>query len=263
VDSRARAVVQRADEEEAMMKTSRISGAMLFAALVAGPAQAGEKEAKALVERAIKAHGGEAALKRAAVCQRVDTGTRASAARDIQFTSKVTCSLPERVRLEIEADKRLLTVIVLDGDRGWQRTSGPAAPMSRTFHKEVREEAYVWWVATLVPLLRSRGFTLDTVAQIKVDGEPAAGVLVKRKGHADTRLYFLKRTGLLVRVERRATEAGVPVDKAYVYAGHRSFDGVMLHTKETILVNGKKHTQLTISDYRFPSKPDARLFGRP
>src|SRR5262249_7453098 len=131
--------------EGLMMKTSRIIVVALVAgAVLAGRARGGEKEARALLERAIKAHGGEAALKKARVCKRVDTGTQASGARDIPFVSKVTRSLPGRVRLEIEVDKKIQTVIVLDGDKGWQRGSGPSAPMTRVRQKEVREEAYVW-----------------------------------------------------------------------------------------------------------------------
>jgi hypothetical protein len=246
-----------------MMKTSRLFAALLLAGSLAAPAQASEKEAKALVERAIKVHGGEAALKKALVCKRVETGTLASAARDIPFTSKVTRSLPDRVRLEFDIDKRLQTVIVLDGDRGWQRDSGPAAPLSPTRRREVREDAYVWWITTLVPLLSAPGFKLDTAPEVQVNGEPAAGVKVVRKGYADTTLYFLKRNGLLVKAERRATEAGLSVDKVYLYASHRNFDGVTLHGKETILINGKKYAEVTLSDYSFPAKIDAKVFGRP
>ena len=76
----------------------------------------------------------------------------------------------------------------------------------RTRVKEVREEAYVWWLATLTPLLKE-GFTLSTLPEVQVDGEAAVGVKVVSKGHADTRMYFRKRNGLLARIDRRTAAA--------------------------------------------------------
>jgi hypothetical protein len=233
-----------------------------FLIVLSGSAAASEKEALALIDRAIKVQGGAAALTKAQQAKRTDTGTQALLGRDVPFVSKVTRSLPDKVRLEIELDKKVKTKIVLNGDKGWQTEGGPAAAQSAQRVRELREETYVWWLTTLVPLKKS-GFTLSTIPDVKVDGEAAAGIKVVRKGHADTRMYFLKRNGVLVKIERRVTEAGLPVDKEYLYSAYKDFDGVKLHSKELIKVNGRKWTQFTSSDYSFPAKLDAGTFAKP
>ncbi len=175
----------------------------------------------------------------------------------------MTRSLPDKVRLQVKMGKTFETVIVLDGETGWQADNGgPASKMLAGRTREVREEAYLWYVTTLVPLLNPE-FTLSTLPESKVGAEAVVGVKVERKGHADTRLYFSKRNGLLLSAERRVSEAGLAVDKEYLYEGHRSFGGAMLPTKETVKLNKRKWTEFAISDYTFPTKFDATTFAKP
>ena len=241
-----------------------------FALLVAlglvtmvGPAKADEKEAKAIVERAIAAHGGAEALTKARKCKRTDKGKQTLLDKEEPFVSQVTLELPDKVRLQIEMGKILKTTLVLDGETGWQADNGgPAVKMLARRTGEVREEAFLWYITTLVHLL-GREFTLSTLAESKVGTEAVVGVKVERKGHADSKLYFNKRNGILLRAERRVSEAGLEVDKEYLYEGHKGFGGAMLPTKETIKVNKRKWTETTIGDYTFPAKFDATTFAKP
>jgi hypothetical protein len=234
--------------------------ALLLAALaLAAPAAAGEKEARAILDRAIKAHGGAAALEKALVCRRTDTGTQALGPKDVSFVSQVTRSLPDRVRLQIELDKKINTTLVLDGRKGWQSEGGaPSTPLPAA---RVRE-AYVWWLTTLVPLTKPE-FKLTTVDRIKIDGEPAAGIRVSHKDFPVTRMYFLERNGLLAKVERRAVKAGLSVDQEYLYSGYKEFSGLTLPTKEVVKIDNRKDSEFTISNYSFPAKLGAGAFARP
>ncbi len=229
----------------------------------AGPASANEKDAKAIVQRAITSHGGAEALTKAQLCKRVDKGKQAVLDKEEPFVSTVSRNLPDKVRLQIELGKSFKTTIVLDGETGWQADNGgPAAKMLAGRLREVREEAYLWHITTLVPLQGSE-FTLSTLPESKVGTEAVVGVKVERKGHADTKLYFNKRNGILLSAERRVFEAGIAVDKMYLYEGHKSFGGAMLPTKETVKLNDRKWTEFTISDYTFPTKFEASVFAKP
>jgi hypothetical protein len=241
----------------------RVLGLVLAAGAVgagAGRVWASDKEALAVVEKAIKAHGGEDALRKALACSRTDSGK--FVAKDLPFTSEVTRSLPGKVRMDVELDKRFKVVIVLNGDKGWEMRGGPSVEMGRQRLNELREEAYVLWLTTLVPL-RKAPFDVTPLPEAKVNGQPALGVKVRARGHPDSNLYFSKRTGLLVKVERRATDAGVPVDKEYLYSGHKDFGGARLPTREVVLVNGKRDTDVTVRDYKFLKKVEEGTFGRP
>jgi hypothetical protein len=231
--------------------------------VAAGPARAGDREAALeVIDRAIKAHGGAAGLAKVAVASHTESGVHLLGGKEVPFTSEVVHSLPERIRLEVLLDKKFPFVSVVDGDKGWQRAGGMTFELSGPRVKEIREEAYVWWLATLAPL-KQDVFQLAPVPDDRVDGQPAAGVKVSCRGHADTRLYFDKRSGLLVKIARRVPEAGVPVDKEYLYSDYKEFDGVKLPAKEVMTLNGKKGAERTVSAYKFLSRPDKNAFAKP
>src|SRR5262249_15139228 len=125
----------------------RIIAALLLV-VPAVPARASEKDAKALVEKAVKAHGGKDKLIKARTCTRKDTGKLSKQT----FVSQVSRSLPEKLRLNITSG-RVKTVVVVNGDKGWISDGGPATEMLKARFNEIKDEMYVWYVATLVPLL--------------------------------------------------------------------------------------------------------------
>ena len=182
--------------------------------------------------------------------------------QSLPFTSEVTRSLPDRVRLAILLDKKFPLVTVLNGDKGWQQSGGATGELSPERVQELREEAYVWWLTTLVPL-RQDPFTLTPLPDAKVGDQAAAVVRVSSPGHPDAKLFFDKRSGPLLKIERRASETGVLVDKEYLYADFKEFDGVTLPTKESVLINGKKWTETTLSSCKFPREVDKDAFTRP
>jgi hypothetical protein len=246
------------------MRTIRWSLPALALAVLTGTTWADQKEALLIITNAIKAHGGEAGLRKALVCIRSEEGVRYRAgARDLDFTSEVTRALPEKLRVRFDVtDKKLQTVAVINGDKGWMRSAGATQEMARPYYLEMREEAIVFWQTTLLPLLREP-FMVDTVPGITVEGEETVGIKIEGRGYVDTKMYFYKRSGLLASVQRRATENGEPGDKQYVYSRYKNFDGVRLAGKETHYFNGKKITELTVREYKFMERADETAFERP
>jgi hypothetical protein len=247
--------------QETVMRRTRALLAVVVLGAVSATAKASEADARAILDRAIKAHGGAAALTRAQVCSRTDTGSLSAPMREVKFTSEVYRDLPDRLKLVIKADM-MRSVVVLNGDKGWVQGPGPAVEMTKPYHERMRNEAYVWWVSTLVPLTRG-GFALSTIPDTRVDGDLAAGVRASRKGTADTNLYFSKRTGLLLKIARRVPDAGLLADREYFFSEHKDFGGVKLATKERVSSNALREAEYTVSDYRFPRSLDAGMFNRP
>src|SRR4051794_31152493 len=108
------------------MRTTTWPWTLLVLALLASPALGSDKEAIELVQRAIKAHGGEPALRKALFSIRSETGTRYRiGSPDLKFTSETIRDLPDRVRLQIDIpDKKLQTIAVVSGEKGWIRAGG-------------------------------------------------------------------------------------------------------------------------------------------
>jgi hypothetical protein len=252
-------------EQESIMRTLLLGMLILGSLATLGSrAPAGEREvALELIEQAIKAHGGADKLTRLASHRRAGSGTMTQIGREIPFTTEVVTLLPDRLRLVIELDKRFQLTTVMDGDKGWQQSAGGSTvELTRERLQEIREEAYLWWLTTLVPLQQD-GFTLTTVADVTIDGAAAAGVKIHRKGHLDARFYFDKQSGLLVKIERRAPEAGITVDKEYFYSQFKEFDGVKLPTKEVMTINGKKWSEVSGMAYQLLPRIEDKMFARP
>jgi len=229
--------------------------------LTAGPARA-DPAALAIINKAISAHGGESALKKTQVYSRSDTGALVRPEKDIPFTAEVLRSLPNRVKLSIDVNKSEQLVVVLNDTKGWERSGGPAVEMNKARLKEMREEAHVFWLSTLVPL-KTTDYALSVLPDSKVAGEPVASVKAVRRGYADSNLYFSKRTGLLLKIARRVPESSLLIDKEYIYSGYKTFGGAQLPTKEVVTVNGRRFTDVTIREYKFPASIEASAFGKP
>jgi hypothetical protein len=241
-------------------------GTLLVLGLAAGPLAAADRDAAlAVVERAIKAHGGADALNKAQTAVRTSTGTMALFGKDLTFSDEMTWQLPDHFRLAIDVgtgqDRTHLTLVV-NPDKGWQATGGMVVDLGPDRLAELREEAYVLWLTTLTPLQKS-GFELTPLPDAQVGSRTAAVVQVANKGHADARLYFDKDSGLLIKVDRHAKEAGLMVDKEYLYSDHKDFDGVKLPAKLMELINGKRFTDLANVSYKFPRTVNDAVFGKP
>lgn len=235
-------------------------------ALVLGgvtPLFAQDREAAlAVIERAIKAQGGAEALGKAARAVRTGAGTMTFFGKEMTFTDEVLMDLPDRLRVAVVIDKKNRVTLVVNGTKGWQSQGGATADLPSDRVSEVREEAYVLWLATLVPLRRET-FTLTALPDAVLHGKKVAAVKVASKGHLDAVLFFDKESNLLVRILRKAREAGLEVEKDYEFADHKETDGGKLPTRIIESIGGKKFSELTGAKYQFLRTSDETLFGKP
>lgn len=235
--------------------------------LVAAPLSAAERDkALAVIDDAIRAHGGADKLAATKTMTRSSKGVMHLFGKENAFKADTAFQLPDRYRdaIVIEADglKTPLTIVV-NGDQGWNASAGMVAELGKTRVAEVREEMlYVVQLSTLLPL-RDKSFELAPLPESKVLGLPALAVKVVSKGHSDAVLYFDKESRLLIKLERKAQEGGLGSNKEYYYRDHRDFDGLKMATKYIELMNGKKSIEMTIESYKFPEKIDEKVFGKP
>ncbi len=226
-------------------------------------ASAGEREdALAIIDQAVKAHGGADALAKLRTAVRAGAGVLYQGETKIPFTDELTLNLPAQWRDSVEIEKKGRFAIAVNGDKGWQAVSGTVTDIGPERFKELQEEIYVLGLESLTPLQKA-SFELAPLPEIKVGDQPAVGVKVSSKGHADAKLYFDGRTHLLVKIERTAREAGLKLDKEYLFGDFKDFDGVKLPTRRMELLEGKIVMELTSASYRFPAKPDEAAFNKP
>jgi hypothetical protein len=240
---------------------------LVLSLAAAAPLRADDRAAAlALVEEAIKAHGGADALAKTQTVVRKLAGRMTVSDKEILFADESTAQLPERWRVEADlraGDQKLHTLLVVNGDKGWQSTGGAVTELTAERLKELREDGYARWLTTLLPLRKDPAFELTPLPEAKVNDEPALGVKVSRKGHADVSLYFDKKSRLLVKLARQVEQAGHSSAGETVYSGYKEFDGVKLPTKIVQTRDGKKLVEITEAGYKFPAKVEDTTFAKP
>jgi hypothetical protein len=181
---------------------------LLLAAILAGAAGArAEDTPRVLIEKAIRAHGGQENLTRKVATQLLFKGTsHGGPLGNLRFTGEFFAPFEGRMKTTFAIEgEGLKTVVVqaLSGGKGWERTDRQVRDLSAPELEELKVSSHRHRVTTLAPLLDDQGFTLTALGEAKVEGRPALGVKVAFKGRPDLSLYFDKESGLLVKYAYR------------------------------------------------------------
>ena len=115
----------------------------------------------------------------------------------------------------------------------------------------------------LTPLVQEKDLQLGLTKDIDVNGRPAHGIPVSRANKAELRLYFDAQSHLLVKIARRATEAGLELEKEYFYGDHEAVQGVMMPKKYSEWTGGRKLVEVNSINYKFHSSIDDKFFEKP
>jgi hypothetical protein len=223
--------------------------------------------ARALVDKAVQAQGGEAQLAKWPAATAKVKGTFHGLGAAVAFTGEVAVQGPDRQKIDIEAEadgQKFRLVHVLNGDKGWVRFNDDTEEMDKEELAEAQEEAYAEWVTTLVPL-KDKAFTLAPAGEVNVEKRPALGVRVSRKGRRDVNLYFDKETGLLVKTESRVKDeqSGQEVTEETLLSDYKEVQGTKQAMKFTVRRDGKPYLEGEITECRLAEKLDDGVFAKP
>src|SRR5262245_10271929 len=233
--------------------------------LTAGPAVA--QDAKSVIEKAIKAHGGEEKLTKFKATKVKAKGTLQLMGVPIEFTAEASSMFPDRFREELKLDimGNMITVLhVYDGKKGWLSAQGMTMELTGDELDQVKEQAYSNYIENLVPLLKDKQFELSLLDETKVDGKPALGVKVSSKGHKDIKMYFNKESGLLVKTEQKTRDPAMQeVEAEAYYHDYKDVNGTKQAMKQSIKYDGKKFLDAEVTDIKLLETLDAKTFEKP
>ena len=241
---------------------------MLVAAalLMAAGSARGQDEPQVLLDRAVKAHGGEAALAKFKAGHSRIRGTLAFAGNG-PFTGETYYQLPSQIKniVQFEINEKKSTVVeVLNGDRASMTVNGEAVQLNEKIVAELREGGHMLRVTRLLPL-KEKAYQLSLVPAINVDGRAAAGLKVVTKGFRDVTLYFDKETCLLVKTERQVLDVGNDkfVSEERIFSDYKEVQGIKVPRKVMMLRDGKKYTEAEDYDIQVLEKLDDAIFANP
>jgi hypothetical protein len=236
-------------------------------ALLSGLASraAAQEEPRAVVERAIAAHGGAERLTAARAGQTHTRGT-IHLGGGMAFTAESWTQLPGRLKNVMQLNApggNYVQTQILDGDRGWLHANGRTQELDARAVAELKENLHAERVAGLVPL-REAGYELTPLPAAVVNGRPAAGVKVACAGHRDVALYFDKPSGLLVRTVGRVLDAtGREVTQEKTCSGFKEMDGLLRPTRVAVVRDGKPYLDLEVLEHKTVDRFPDGVFAPP
>jgi hypothetical protein len=235
-----------------------------LAALFINPLKADDADAaRAVIEKALKAQGGEEKLAKFKSHTWKNKGTWYGMGDGVPYTANYAVAWPDKFRFEVEGG--FMTVVV-DGDKGWMQAMGETREMSKEELAQQKEDMYAGHVTTLAPLLKDKEYKLAFTGEAKVENKSAIGLKVSHADRPDVTLYFDKDSGLLVKSERKTKvpeEGGKEVTQENLYGDYQDVEGAKVSMKITILRDGKKYIEGENFDIKPVDKHDDKTFTKP
>jgi hypothetical protein len=221
----------------------------------------------ALLDKAIKAHGGEEKLSKLKGSTIKGKGKFYGFGDALDFTSEAAHQSPDKSRELIKSNlmgQDFTMLQVFAGGKGWITMNGDTQELSDDQLAEGKVNLYAEWIRQLYPL-KDKEFKLAKVADIKVGANDAAGIKVSRKDYPDVNLYFDKKTGLLVQrtMKVKDMQSGDQVEEVVVYDDYKDADGIKYAAKGTISRGGKKYVEVEVLEVKHSEKLDDKLFAKP
>jgi hypothetical protein len=239
-----------------------LAAGLVFVAASPAPAQ---NDARAVVENAVRAHGGADALNRFPASRLKARGTLTLPTGDVAVESESLWQLPDRFKNVIRFDlqgQHFVSTQTAAGDRVSVTVNGAPRDLADALKDELRQAAYVQRLTLLTPLLSDGAFTLTALGESQAGEVPVVGVKVARAGRRDVNLYFDKQTGLLTRIERTALNPQLQEGKQVtVLSDYRVVDGVKLPARSVVLRDGKRQLETVITEQKLLDRIDDKEFG--
>ncbi len=247
---------------------SLVLAVLLAGFVVAAPVP--DDSLKAVLLKAIKAHGGEEALTKYQAAQAKNKGKIAVPnLGDLEFTQEVSYMLPDKLKetLLLEIMNQKITVVTrMDGGQASIEANGQAVPITEPIKKALDDARNLLRIGRLVPLLKSKDYELSPLGEIKVEGKPAVGIQVKSKGHKDINLYFDKETNLLAKIEHRTVDGQtgkeITEERIIQEYGKPGPEGMASPRKILIKHDGAKYLEAEVLEVKFFEKLDESEFKK-
>ncbi len=226
-------------------------------------------DAKAVINKAIDALGGEAKLSalESKAIETKSSGKLNFGGNEGDFKTKVITKGFHQFRQEFEGDfggNQVKGVTVLDGDKGWRKFGDNTGKLEDDQLANQKRAVYLSLVPALILPLKGKDFKVESAKEDKVGDKAAVALKIIGPDKKDFELFFDKESGLPVKMV--ATVAGFQGEdytQETTYNKYKDFDGVKRATKVENKRDGQKFIDMEITDVKVLDKTDAKTFGEP
>ena len=221
-----------------------------------------EEEAKKIVQRAIKAVGGE---RRLAILKSpmmwMERGTFYGMGEGLPYVAQYAAKWPDWFRQEIEN----AFTITVSNDKAWMSSAAGVRKLTGAQLEERLKQVRAAWAERLFPLL-DKTYKLRTIDGIEVDGRPTVGIKASHADGRDIKFFFDKETYLIAKIETMVISpqhGPEPVLSETFYSDHKSFGGVTMPSKYKLKYNQKLFVEGETIDYKVAATLDPEHFEEP
>ncbi len=241
--------------------------AVALTILFRGTARADEQaDAQAVVDAAIKAQGGEAALAKVVGIVFKGKGSSFDNGEKMPMAMEFYIQGNDKIRMvSYDELNKVDSAEIVNGNQGWTKSTDQATvELSAGQVAARRELIYLNWALLFVPL-KAPEFQLETLKEATVDGRPVDCIMVTHKGHNPLKLCFDRQTHLLAKYERKAkNDDGTEYHEECIYSDFRDVQGTKQPFRSVGYADGVKASDITLTEQKFYEKPlDESLFGKP
>jgi hypothetical protein len=245
----------------------RFLGAALVAMLVSGQARADEQDAKAILDKAIKALGGEEKLRKAETATWKSKGTITFNDNKNEFTSRATMKDLDHYRGEFDGEfngNAVKGITVINGAKAWRKFGDMGTELEGDDLANTKRTVYLQVVPmTLIPL-KGDGFKVETAGEEKVGDAPAVVLKVTPKDGKDFKLSFDKESGLPVKLVAQVVGfGGQEFTQETTYSGYKEFDGIKRATKTQSKRDGEPFIDVELTEFKILDTVEPNAFADP
>jgi outer membrane lipoprotein-sorting protein len=230
--------------------------------------RAQDADLKAVLRKAIEAHGGEQNLAKITTVNSKFKGTMELMGATVDVVGETTFQKPDKLRnvmtLEIQG-KNVEIVTVFNGQKLWVVVAGTTREIDdETILKETREGLLLESSGGLSDLLKEP-YTLSAVGEVKVMGKDAVGIRASKKGQRDINLFFDKKTHLIVKIETRGLDpmSRQEVTQEKYVTSYQDKGGMKVPKEVEIHKDGKKFMAIELTELKSLDRLDNSTFEKP
>jgi hypothetical protein len=234
-----------------------------FGGLVRGDDQA----AQAILDKAIKAMGGEEQLSKVRAAAWKANGKITINGNESEFKSGATIQGIDHIRNEFEGEfngNTVKGVTVLNGDKAWRKFNDNINEMDdKQLATEKRSVTMQVAPMLLVPL-KGKDFKFVAAGEEKVGGKPALGPKVTGPDDKEFTIYFDKESGLPVKqVATVVGRGGQEFAQETTFSDYKEFGGIKKATKLEVSRNGEKFLETVITEFKTLDTVPPETFAEP
>src|SRR5262249_24132944 len=161
---------------------------------------------------------------------------------------------------ELRGGTKSSLIKVINGEIGWSISAGRASDLSRASIAQVRDTLVMEFsLRELSSLVKDRDCKLTPLGESRVDEKPGVRLKVVREGSPELKLYFDKKTGLLLKREAiirpgsanpRVVSTARPYTLVVLFEDYQETAGLKVHFKTSTFRDGKKTSEKEVLEFK-------------